>query len=348
MPPAPINDCAVAPCASQIQWTRLNHDYAVTQFYHGSPYPDGTRYIAGAQDNYMLRGSDAAGANGWVDITCGDGGYSAIDPSNTNTIYAGCQYTDIRRSIDGGSNWPNGDSGITDGPNDVVFIPPHAMDPNNSQRLWFGGRRAWRTSDGGASWTQASATFAFPFVSAIAIAPGMSDRVLIGTSVGRVYRSDVAGTTTSASAWTESVVNAGGYITSLAFQPRSADIVYATVSTFGSPHVLKSVDAGANWTNISGSGATGIPDVPVLSIVADPGDVNHLFVGTDVGVLTSSDGGASWAVEISGFANMSTEWLALIGNASNRTLFAFTHGRGAFRATLAPLGASEMFANGYE
>ncbi len=38
----------------------------------------------------------------------------------------------------------------------------------------------------------------------------------------------------------------------------------------------------------------------------------------------------------------------LIGNGSNRTLFAFTHGRGVFRATLAPLGAPAIFANGYE
>lgn len=348
MPPAPINDCAVPPYASQMQWTRLNHDYAVTQLYHGTPYPDGTRYLAGAQDNYMLRGSDIAGVNGWVDLTCGDGGYSAIDPTNTNRIWAGCQYTDIRRSVDGGSVWLNGDSGITDGPNDVVFIPPHALDPNNPQRLWFGGRRAWRSSDGGASWTQASTTFAFPFVSAIAIAPGMSDRVLIGTSVGRVYRSDAAGTSSSASVWTESVVNAGGYISSLAFQPGSADIVYATISTFGRPHVLKSVDGGANWINVTGSGATGIPDVPVLSLVVDPGDANHLFAGTDVGVLSSNDGGASWAVEITGFPNVSTEWLALIGDANNRTLFAFTHGRGVFRAALAPIGGSAIFSNGYE
>ena len=348
MPPAPINDCAVPPYATQMQWSGLNHDYAVTQFYHGTSYPDGTRYLAGAQDNYMLRGSDAAGVNGWVDLTCGDGGYSAIDPGNPDRIYAGCQYTDIRRSVDGGNVWLNGDAGITDGPNDVVFIPTHAMDPNNPQRLWFGGRRAWRTSDGGANWTQASATFGFPFVSAIAVAPGMPDRVLMGTSVGRVYRSDAAGAATSASVWTESVVNAGGYISSLAFQPGSAEVVYATISTFGRPHVLRSVDGGSNWSNISGSGVTGIPDVPVLSVVVDPADAGHLFVGTDVGVLASSDGGATWAVELTGFPNVSTEWLAFTGSPGTRTLFAFTHGRGVFRANLAPPGVPTIFANGFE
>src|SRR5207344_3420360 len=53
-------------------WTSLDNGYGVTQFYHGTPYPSGTRYIAGAQDNGTLRGSDSAGANAWSEIEGGD------------------------------------------------------------------------------------------------------------------------------------------------------------------------------------------------------------------------------------------------------------------------------------
>src|SRR3954471_7044701 len=49
----------------QVAWTTLNHGYGVTQFYHGTPFLDGTRYLAGAQDNNTLLGSDAAGPEGW-------------------------------------------------------------------------------------------------------------------------------------------------------------------------------------------------------------------------------------------------------------------------------------------
>ena len=116
----------------------------------------------------------------------------------------------------------------------------------------------------------------------------------------------------------------------LAFDPTNKNVAYATYSTFGVPHVWKSIDAGAAWTNISGSGNTGIPDIPVLSIVVDPTNTSRLYVGTDLGVFTSIDGGANWMVENTGFANVSTEALAILGT----NLYAFTHGRGAYRVSL--------------
>jgi len=55
-----------------------------------------------------------------------------------------------------------------------------------------------------------------------------------------------------------------------------------------------------------------------------------VFVGTDLGVFTSVDGGASWMVENSGFANTPVEALRVTDSAPYQ-LFAFTHGRGAWR-----------------
>ena len=101
------------------------------------------------------------------------------------------------------------------------------------------------------------------------------------------------------------------------------------------------------WTNITGTGATALPDVPALSVVVDIGDPNRLFVGTDVGVFTSGDGGLNWAVEITAFPNVSTEWLAITGSVAGRKLFAFTHGRGAFRADLGP-ASDVIFKDGFQ
>ena len=61
---------------------------------------------------------------------------------------------------------------------------------------------------------------------------------------------------------------------------------------------------------------------------------SRLFLGTDLGVLASTDGGASWAVENTGFATAVTEWMAIDKSGSKRYLFAFTHGRGAWRVAL--------------
>ena len=129
---------------------------------------------------------------------------------------------------------------------------------------------------------------------------------------------------------------AGGYgfVSSLVFHPTNKNLAYATFSTFGIPHVWKSIDAGATWTNIDGSGATALPDIPVHSIVIDPADTNRLYVGTDLGVFVSLDDGANWAVENTGFANVITESLSLINTGAAYKLFAFTHGRGVFRVTV--------------
>ena len=60
-------------------------------------------------------------------------------------------------------------------------------------------------------------------------------------------------------------------------------------------------------------------------MVVDPNQSTRLYLGTDLGVFVSVDGGTTWAVENSGFANVVTESLSIRG----RNLFAFTHGRGA-------------------
>jgi hypothetical protein len=72
----------------------------------------------------------------------------------------------------------------------------------------------------------------------------------------------------------------------------------------------------------------------VHSIVINPGDTAQLFVGTDLGVFVSSDGGQTWMVENTGFANVVTEKLVLNNHNDVNTLYAFTHGRGAFRVQL--------------
>src|SRR4029077_8093660 len=112
-------------------------------------------------------------------------------------------------------------------------------------------------------------------------------------------------------------------------------VAYATYSTFGGTHVWKSTDGGATWRGIDGTGTRKIPDIPVHVLVVDPHQPSHLFAGTDLGVFTSTDGGATWAVENTGFANVTTEWLTVLESSGGPSpLFAFTHGRGAWRVTI--------------
>ena len=86
----------------QVAWTSLNRGYGVTQFYHGTPFPDGTQYLAGAQDNNTLLGSDAAGPDGWKPVFGGDGGFSAVHPTQTGTWLMEYQWAQLGRTTNGG------------------------------------------------------------------------------------------------------------------------------------------------------------------------------------------------------------------------------------------------------
>src|SRR5207237_7719139 len=75
-------------CTGLVPFTSMNSSYGATQFYNGVAYPNGATYFGGTQDNGTDRGTDADGPNRWGSILGGDGGYVAVDPTNTNTLYA--------------------------------------------------------------------------------------------------------------------------------------------------------------------------------------------------------------------------------------------------------------------
>src|SRR5262249_20240480 len=210
------------------------------------------------------------------------------------------------------------------------FITPFAMDPSDPRRLWTGGDFIWRTDNGAAKWFRASSlTAGITKVSAIAIAPTDSNRALVGMADGYIHRNNDALTAVSTTSWPSTRPRVG-WVSSLAFDPGPKDIAYATYSTFGGTHVWRSENGGA-WSALDGSGAGALPDVPVHSIAIDPSNTARLYIGTDVGVFVSIDGGANWAVETSGFPNVITESLRIQVANGVTNLYAFTHGRGVWR-----------------
>jgi hypothetical protein len=275
----------------------------------------------------------------------GDGGYVAVDPTQPDTLYLETTRLSLRRSENGGLSFQSATFGIFESSTDFLFINPFVMDPKTPQRLWTGARFVWRTDDSAGLWVQANTGVLGGVVSAIAVSESDSNYVLAGT--GRRFSSDIGGfihrtdTALSSNSFTNwsGVQPRAGFVSWLAFDPDNVNVAYATYSTFGGTHVWKSTDAGGSWIGIDGQGSTGIPDVPVHSIVVDPANTQRLYVGTDIGVFVSLDGGANWARENTGFANTVVEALSIGSVGSTLNLFAFTHGRGAWRV---PLGAAAL------
>ncbi|MGE0126502.1 MAG: Ig-like domain-containing protein [Blastocatellales bacterium] len=323
------------PNASQVQWTPLNSDYGVTQFYHGAVAPDGKSYFGGTQDNGTVRGEDTTGANNWKMIHGADGGYSNIDFLNPNILYASSQNTNFWKSTDNGQSFSFARFGVTEA---GLFITPLIIDPSDPNRLYTGSRSIFRTSDGATTWTNATGRWVSAgTLSAIAIAPTDANTGFFGYSDGTIVRTRRLlnyPVGTLAAAPNEAITRLrAGVVSWVAVDPTNRDIAYAAYSTFGGAHVYRTIDGGVTWASIDGSAPMRIPDIPVHCIAIDPSNTARLYVGTDLGVFVSTDGGATWSVENTGFANVVTESLSV--NVANgvTTLFAFTHGRGAFKVT---------------
>jgi photosystem II stability/assembly factor-like uncharacterized protein len=316
---------------SKMVFTSLDHNYGVTQFYQGAVFPDGKRFIAGAQDNSTLIGDITLGTN-WDPRIGGDGGFVAVDPVDANHVYAESQNANIYRSDNGGFLFRTVRLGLND---DFLFVTPFTLDANRPSRLWIGGMRIWRTDDRGGQWTVASTPLS-GHVSAFAIAPRQSEHVVAGTTDGSIYMTTRGSTANAATQWTR-VQPREGWVSSITFDPNDASILYATYAGFGGQHVWKSSDAGSTWTSIDGAGDESIPDIPVHSLAVEPFRPDRLYLGTDLGVFVSIDGGAHWNVENTGFAAVVTEWVTIAQGERGPAVYAFTHGRGAWRAELAPL-----------
>ena len=96
---------------------------------------------------------------------------------------------------------------------------------------------------------------------------------------------------------------------------------------------------GAIWNDISGSnnGAENLPDLPVHSVVIDPGTAPHtVIVSNDAAVLRSADGGSTWQVLGVGLPAVDSLSLALDSTASPSLLRIGTYGRSAFEPATLP------------
>ncbi len=347
----------VSTVAQTSGWTNLNNSLGITQFYGGAANSAGL-IIGGTQDNGNLR-ADPVGFSGWTDFTGGDGGYVAADPTNVNYFYTEYIHLTIQRSTNGAgsasyiycnpvpaNNGPCTTSGILDaakGDEFANFIAPFILDPNDPNRMLAGGISLWRSNNikaaGQPTWAEIKSPVAprppapdpnpTPPISAIAVAKVNSDLVVVGHNDGQMYISQ-NGLSTPA---TWSRIDNGTpqrYVMRIAIdETHNPNWIYATYGGFSSDNIYRTEDLGVTWTDVSGSGATSLPDVPVRSIVINPVRPDYLYVGTEIGIFASEDAGATWMLPQGGPANVAVDELFY----NQGKLAAATHGRGVYQVS---------------
>lgn len=323
-------------------WQELNNNLQVTQFYGAGGNPSTGVVVGGTQDNGTLRFTPAGGVENWTAMFGGDGGFSASDQDDPNYFWGEYVFLNIHRSSNGGVSSSYVFSGIADAnQNGSNFIAPFILDPNNQARVLAGGIRLWRTNNGRGStplgWTSikpgtTSATSG-SFISAIAVDQGNSDVIWVGHNNGFVYKT--ANGTAATPTWTAVDNNVSGTnpfpnrkVLRIAINPTDPNEVFVTFGGFNADNVWKTTNDGTSWADATGTGATGLPDVPVRSLVFNPANSAWIYAGTEVGVFASEDGGANWAVPHDGPANVSVDELFWVG----QKIMAATHGRGIWSA----------------
>jgi hypothetical protein len=120
-----------------------------------------------------------------------------------------------------------------------------------------------------------------------------------------------------------------GRISGIAADPHDAATAYVLFSFAERPKILKTTDYGATWDDISGfdTGAVstnGFPDVAIYDLMVFPNDPDHIWVGSEIGLIESLDGGATWGLADDGLPAVGIWKLAAI---EDEVVLA-THGRG--------------------
>jgi photosystem II stability/assembly factor-like uncharacterized protein len=253
----------------------------------------------------------------------------AVDPRNSNTIYAGTWWR-AYKSTDAGKNWRLIKDGMIDD-SDVFAVD---VDPRNAEHIiasacsgiyesfnagerWAklpgipsDSRRTyaivqhpsiagtvyaatnqgfWMSTNGGKSWILTTSRDLM--VTSVAVSAEAPNRVYIGTSSLGVMVSDDGGKN-----WRQSNTNFSSRLTyEITPDVERADRVYAITQNVGSGggFFFYSDDRGQTWQQAKNLDVNRVSPYTILQDRTDP---NVIYIGTNVGVFRSPDRGVTWTL----------------------------------------------------
>jgi len=268
----------------------------------------------------------------------------AVDPANTNIVFAASEDGGLWKSTDNGSTWSHEDQVLLTAMSDVQFAPSDsnlviatgAYDGSTDNR--DGG--IWLSTDGGTTWAKAHSSNLCTPISAndaykIAIDPVGTHgniTIFVGTDCG------LAESTNSGATWTLNQPSGNAQFLDVQVRPVGGQL---QVDACGYSYFASSPDGGATWpiqaSNVAG--ATSHVSIPTLcSIATAPSNPNIVFftalsdatsnsplmenddggVGAWHNLNVSSDGNGrpSFVVTVPGFDGVPTDFEVFYGTNS--------------------------------
>lgn len=245
--------------------------------------------------------------------------------ADNGRVFASARNGSIYRSLNGGGAW----TGVTPGATSGQITQALAIDPAVPDTVvagdftlltYTGGANdsnLIRSDNNGLTWFHTPQTTSFGgslATYALAFDPTHPSTLFLGGNGTPNIAKSIAG----GAGWADATPG-GGYVYTVAVDPRNPKIVYAGIQQpSGSRGVWKSTDAGATWTRTSLTAA-------VRALVIDPADSNVLHAGTETGYSYSSDGGTTWTGNVSGLANANAQFIQTLAMVGNHRLIAGTY-----------------------
>lgn len=315
------------------QWTTLALDTK-------TPY----NIYGGMQDNGTVKGASNSrtnidGSHEWKTIGWGDGSMMAVDPrEGGDLIYTSFQFGNFTAY----DQATGSKRGVTPTGKDLRYnwLAPITISDHHPDIVYIGSQFVHRSFDKGLKWELISPDLTknkkrgdvpFSTLTALDESPFKFGVIYAGADDGSVKVTKDGGVT-----WEDIATPAPErWVTRLVASQHDAGTVYCTQNGYRqdewTPYVWKSTDYGKTWETIAG----GLPYEPVNTIREDPMDPKRLYVGTDLGVFMSLDGGGAWSPIGKGMPRIAVHDLAVQNQA--RDLVAATHGRSAWVIDLHPI-----------
>jgi hypothetical protein len=298
-----------------------NEGLRLKQFYSVSIHPATTDYfIGGTQDNgtHQLQ---TAGLGPSIEVTGGDGGFSAIDQDEPQYQFGTYVYNNYRRSTNGGATWSS-----VNFSNTGQFINPFDYD-DIGNRIYAGHSAGqylrWNNPQTGNSNTIVPISeFGGGSAVGVHVSPYTANRVYFGTSNGRFVMVDNA---EGASPVAQIITPSGGTGYGNCIVTGSSDQhLIAVYSNYNVNNVWVSSNNGASWTAIDGN----LPNMPVRWALFHPDSDTKAYIATETGVWETDqiNGSSTVWVTSPSFPAVRTDMIQY--RSSDRLIAAATHGRG--------------------
>ncbi|MFK7772538.1 MAG: cohesin domain-containing protein [Saprospiraceae bacterium] len=328
-----------------LAFVSANSGLQTVQFYQkfSSSLSDPDFAIGGLQDNAtaVYRGGLA-----WERKIGGDGFGTVIDPNDDRSVWGSLYYMRLFYSDDKAENFTS-NTGVLPGCGGVDpdcysnFSAPICFAPSSPDQRLYGASNIVYTIENGT--TRTATNGGNPLdgnnpVNCLAASPTDHNLVFAGTaplytSPAKMFKSENGGDT-----WTE-VTNGlpDRFPMEVMVDPCDNNVIYTVFGGYDLlSHVYKSENGGGSWNTLGED----LPDVPTNTIFIDPENTQHIYVGNDIGVFVSTDGGDTWMTYSTGLPDACMV-MSLSYTASTRKLRVATHGNGVYETDL--LHEQEMY-----